>query len=158
MESTWNFISADEMRARRLNRLAAQTNSAPQNPTPRVQPPPESPKKPTISDAPLKRGLSSPLKNPPASHRLRTLSGPQSVNRVRTANEILSSLFNAHVEFLQSLNENDWMKQPICDCEEELLAETITAILMRELYYLSQNDSTDAAAALSNNGSYSRNF
>ncbi|CAG5104449.1 Oidioi.mRNA.OKI2018_I69.chr1.g1259.t1.cds [Oikopleura dioica] len=155
VEPEWEAPTADEMRARRLNRLAAQTNSAPQNPTPRVQPPPESPKKPTISDAPLKRGLSSPLKNPPASHRLRTLSGPQSVNRVRTANEILSSLFNAHVEFLQSLNENDWMKQPICDCEEELLAETITAILMRELYYLSQNDSTDAAAALSNNAIYS---
>lgn len=141
------------MRARRLNRLAAQ--NSPQKPTPRTQaPPPESPKK-TLPppDAPLKRALASPLKNPPASHRIRTLSGSQNISRVRTANEILTTLFTPHTEYLQSLNENNWMKQPVCDCDEEVVAETVAAILMRELYYLSQNDSTDAACGFSTNGS-----
>ena len=141
------------MRARRLNRLAAQTSS-PQETEQKPAAAPTTPTKPTLlaPEAPLKRALVSPLKNPPATHRIRTISGSQNIPKIRSAQEILTTLFTPHAEYLQSLNENSWMKQPICDCDEELVAETVAAILMRELYYSSQNDSTDAACGFSNNG------
>ena len=140
------------MRARRLNRLAAQTGS-PQKAVEKPAASPTTPTKPTIvPEAPLKRALISPLKNPPATSRVRTISGSQNIPKIRTAQEILTTLFTPHAEYLQSLNENSWMKQPICDCDEELVAETVAAILMRELYYSSQNDSTEAACGFSNYG------
>ncbi|CBY43786.1 unnamed protein product [Oikopleura dioica] len=138
------------MRARRLNRLATQTGS-PQKAQEKPAAPPASPTKLSLApEGPLKRALASPLKNPPATHRIRTISGSQNISKIRTANEILTTLFTPHAEYLQSLNENSWMKHPICDCDEELVAETVAAILMRELYYSSQNDSTDASCGFSN--------
>jgi len=143
------------MRARRLNRLATQTGS-PQKAQEKPAAPPASPTKLSLApEGPLKRALASPLKNPPATHRIRTISGSQNISKIRTANEILTTLFTPHAEYLQSLNENSWMKHPICDCDEEIVAETVAAILMRELYYSSQNDSTDASCGFSN---YGKNF